>query len=62
MKKISILILEQSLPSGIVSLVDVFKMAGAVWDKSYGFAVNPLFVSMIWHLLWVWACEILNAD
>ena len=43
MKKISILILEQSLPSGIVSFVDVFKMAGAVWDKSRGVAVNPLF-------------------
>lgn len=43
MKKISILILEQSLPSGIVSFVDVFKMAGAMWDKSKGFVVNPLF-------------------
>lgn len=43
MKKISILILEQSLPSGIVSFVDVFKMAGAVWDKSKGFTVKPLF-------------------
>ncbi|MBA3010453.1 MAG: helix-turn-helix domain-containing protein [Proteobacteria bacterium] len=43
MKKISILILEQSLPSGIVSFADVFKMAGAAWDKSKGFTVNPLF-------------------
>jgi transcriptional regulator GlxA family with amidase domain len=43
MKKISILILEQSLPSGIVSVLDVFKMAGSVWDKTRGFAVNPLF-------------------
>jgi transcriptional regulator GlxA family with amidase domain len=43
MKKISILIMEQSLPSGIVSFLDVFKMAGAAWDKSRGFAVNSLF-------------------
>jgi transcriptional regulator GlxA family with amidase domain len=43
LKKISILILEQSLPSGIVSFVDVFKMAGAMWDKTKGFVVNPLF-------------------
>ncbi len=43
MKKISILILEQSLPSGIVSFGDVFKMAGAMWDKFKGFTVKPLF-------------------
>jgi len=43
MKKIFILILEQSLPSAIVSFVDILKMAGAIWDKSRGFTLNDLF-------------------
>lgn len=43
MKKISILMLEQSLLSGIVSYMDIFKMAGATWDKSTGFELNAFF-------------------
>ncbi len=43
MRKIAILALEQSMPMAIVSLVDILKMAGAMWDKSTGFKVKPLF-------------------
>ncbi len=43
MKKVSILIMEQSLPSGIAGLLDIFKMAGACWDKSTGFGLKKLF-------------------
>ncbi len=43
MKKISILALEQALPMGMVSFFDIFKMAGAMWDKTKGFALNALF-------------------
>ena len=43
MKKISVLIMEQSLPSGIIGVLDIFKMAGACWDKSTGFGLKKLF-------------------
>lgn len=43
MKRVTILILEQSLPAAITVVMDIFKMAGVSWSEASGIVMNPLF-------------------
>lgn len=43
MKKVTVVILEQSSLSGITVVMDIFRMAGVSWNDATGVEMNPLF-------------------